>query len=49
MELVTRGPSSLLVRLKVRQQADAEYLANVIARLPELGPYQVLFEMQVVR
>ncbi len=49
VEIVTRGPANLLVRLKVRQAADAEYVANAIARLPELGPYQVLFEMQVVR
>jgi hypothetical protein len=49
VEIVNRGASSLLVRLKVRQTADAEFVANAIARLPELGPYQVLFEMQVVR
>jgi hypothetical protein len=49
VEIVTRGTSSLLVRLKVRQAADAEYVANTIARLTELAPYQVLFEMQVVR
>ena len=47
VEVIARGPSSLMVRLKVRQAADAEYLANTISRLPELGPYQVLFEMQV--
>jgi hypothetical protein len=49
LEVVPHGPSSLLVRLKVRQPSDAEYLANIIARLPELAPYQVLFEMQVAR
>jgi hypothetical protein len=49
VELVPTGTGSLLVRLKVRQSADAEYLANAIARLPELGPYQVLFEMKVAR
>lgn len=49
LELVPQGPANLIVRLKVRQSADAEYLANVIARLPELGPYKVLFEMQVAR
>jgi hypothetical protein len=49
LEIVPHGPASLLVRLKVRQSADAEYLANLIARLPELGPYHVLFEMQVAR
>jgi hypothetical protein len=43
------GPSSLLVRLKVGQPADAEYLANAISRMPELAPYQVQFEMQVAR
>jgi hypothetical protein len=49
VEILSRGQASLLVRLKVRQAADAESVANAIARLPELGPYQVLFEMQVVR
>jgi hypothetical protein len=49
VEIVARGTSSLLVRLKVRQAADAEYVANTISRLTELAPYQVLFEMQVVR
>ena len=49
VEIVSRGATNLLVRLKVRQTADAEFVANAIARLPELGPYQVLFEMQVVR
>jgi hypothetical protein len=43
------GPSSLLVRLRVRQPGDAEYLANAISRMPELAPYQVQFEMQVAR
>lgn len=49
LELIPNGRTSLLVRLKVRQSSDAELLANVIARLPELEPYQVLFEMQVAR
>jgi hypothetical protein len=49
LELIPFGPTRLVVRLKVRQSADAEYLANTIARLPELEPYQVLFEMQVFR
>jgi hypothetical protein len=47
IELVPQGPSTLLVRLTVRQVADAQYLANIISRLPELAPYKVLFEMQV--
>lgn len=49
LELIPNGRTSLLVRLKVRQSSDGELLANVIARLPELEPYQVLFEMQVAR
>jgi hypothetical protein len=49
VEVYARGASSLLVRIKVRQAADAEFLANRISQLPELGPYQVLYEMQLVR
>jgi hypothetical protein len=47
LDVSTRGPSSLMVKLKVRQAADAEYLANAISRLPDLAPYQVQFQMQV--
>jgi hypothetical protein len=47
LELIPQSQSTLLVRLKVRQVADAQYLANVISKLPELAPYKVLFEMQV--
>jgi hypothetical protein len=49
LEVYARGPASLLVRVKVRQAADAEYLANRISQLPELRPYQILYEMQVAR
>jgi hypothetical protein len=35
--------------MKVRQPADAEYLADAISRLPELAPYHVQFEIQVAR
>jgi hypothetical protein len=47
LEVVQRGASSLLVRVKVRQAGDAEALANRIALLPELAPYEVSFQMQV--
>jgi len=49
LEVYARGPTSLLVRLKVRQASDAPLLANRISQMPELGPYQVLYEMQVAR
>jgi hypothetical protein len=49
LDVVVRGPTNLLVRLKVRYPADAEYLANAISRMPELAPYQVQFEMQVAK
>jgi hypothetical protein len=49
LDLVVKGQSCLLVRLKVWRASDAEYLANIISRLPELGPYQVLYEIQVAR
>jgi hypothetical protein len=49
VEVYARGPASLLVRVKVRQAADAKYVADRISELPELGPYQVLFEMRVAR
>jgi hypothetical protein len=49
VEVAVRGPTSLLVRLKVRHPADAEYLANAISRMPELAPYHVQFEMQVAK
>lgn len=49
LDISVTGPSSLLVRLKVRQPIDAEYLANAISRMPDLAPYQVQFEMQVAR
>jgi hypothetical protein len=49
LDVMAVGPGSLLVRLKVRQPYDAEYLANAISRMPELAPYQVQFEIQVAR
>jgi hypothetical protein len=49
LEVIDEGRSQLLVRLKVWRAVDAEYLANAIARLPELAPYQVYFEMKVAR
>jgi hypothetical protein len=49
VEVYARGASSLLVRVKVRQAADAEFLANRLSQLSELAPFQVLYEMQVTR
>jgi hypothetical protein len=49
VEVHARGPASLLVRVKVRQDGDASFLAYRISQLPELRPYQVLYEMQVMR
>jgi hypothetical protein len=49
VDVSSRGPGKLLVKIKVRQTADAEYLAHAVSQLPELGPYQVLYEMQVGR
>jgi hypothetical protein len=47
LELYSRGPGSLLVRVKVAKAADAELVANRISQLPELAPYRVSFEMRV--
>ena len=47
LELYSRGPGSLLVRVKVAKSADAELVANRISQLPELAPYRVSFEMRV--
>jgi hypothetical protein len=47
LELYSRGPGNLLVRVKVAKAADAELLANRISQLPELAPYRVSFEMRV--
>jgi hypothetical protein len=49
LEVIARAPGNLLVRVKVRQTGDADYLAHRISELPELGPYKILYEMQVVR
>jgi hypothetical protein len=49
LEVISRAPGNLLVRVKVRQAGDADFLAHRISELPELGPYKILYEMQVVR
>jgi hypothetical protein len=49
VEVSSRGPGKLLVKIKVRLPADADYLAHAVSQIPELGPYQVLYEMQVGR
>lgn len=47
VELTAKGPGSLLLKLKVRKADDAESLASQIAQIPELGPYQISYEIQV--
>lgn len=47
VELSAKGPGSLLLKLKVRRADDAEALASRIAQIPELGPYQIAYEIQV--
>jgi hypothetical protein len=43
-----RTDGSLVIHGKVRSSTHAEPLANRLAALPELGPYKVDFEFQVV-
>jgi hypothetical protein len=47
LEVMQKGPGSLVVRVKVRKSGDAEALASRIALLPELAPYEVAFQMQI--
>lgn len=47
VDLSAKGPGSLLLKLKVRRADDAEALASRIAQIPELGPYQIAYEIQV--
>ena len=47
LEMFYRGPNHLLIRLKVRQAADAERVANLISRLPEVAPFHVVYEIAV--
>lgn len=49
LEMYYRGPNNLLIRLKVRAAADAEQVANLISKLPEIGPYQVTYEIEVAQ
>jgi len=45
----SRGPASLLIRVTVSKSADAEALANLISRIPELAPYEIVYEMRVAQ
>lgn len=47
LDMYFRSPNHLLIRMTVRQAADAELLANTISKLPEITPYHVVFEMAV--
>ncbi len=47
LDMYFRSPNHLLIRMAVRQPADAERLANLISKLPELAPYHVVFEMAI--
>jgi hypothetical protein len=47
LEMFHRGPNQLLIRFKVRVGPEAERLAQLISKLPELAPYQVTYEIAV--
>jgi hypothetical protein len=47
LQLHSRGPGSLLVQVRVATAADARFLADKISQIPELAPYQVIFEMRL--
>ncbi|MFO0807491.1 MAG: hypothetical protein U0746_02615 [Gemmataceae bacterium] len=47
VELTARSSSSLLLKMKVKKATDAEVVAAKIALIPELGPYQIAYEIQV--
>jgi hypothetical protein len=49
VDVQSRGPGSLLVRVRVARAQDAQYLANAISQIPELAPYQVIFEMKLAQ
>jgi len=47
LEMFYRSPNRLLIRLKVSVASDAEKLAHLISKLPELALYHVTYEMAV--
>jgi hypothetical protein len=47
LEMFYRSPNRLLIRLKVSVAADAERLAYLISKLPELSLYHVTYEIAV--
>jgi hypothetical protein len=47
LEMFHRGPNNLLIRWTVRAAVDAEQLANLISKLPEIAPYHVTYEIAV--
>jgi hypothetical protein len=47
LEMYSRGPNSLLIRVTVSKSADAEALANSISQIRELAPYEIVYEMRV--
>jgi hypothetical protein len=47
LDMFYRGPNQLLIQMKVRVATDAEKLATLISKLPELAPYHVTYEIAV--
>jgi hypothetical protein len=47
LEMFHRNPNRLLIRLKVSVASDAEKLAHLISKLPELALYHVTYEIAV--
>jgi hypothetical protein len=48
VEVTGGSASSIQIRLKVRKAEDAGDLGSKILAMPELGPYQVALEVQVI-
>jgi hypothetical protein len=47
LEMFFRAPNHLLIRMKVHLTGDAERLANLISKLPEVEQYHVVYEISV--
>jgi hypothetical protein len=47
LDMFYRGPNQLLIQMKVRVASDAEKLATLISKLPELAQYHVMYEIAV--
>jgi hypothetical protein len=47
LDMFYRGPNQLLIQMKVRVATDAEKLATLISKLPELAAYHVTYEIAV--